>query len=332
MSEVRPADKDQEASLELVKQIQFSNAAEAVALLGQFNGHLKYIREQFPVKLNARGDCLHIEGEPEAVEQVWSLFTQLRAIWKEDHAPSLEDVRYFVEQTKVGNDLSGVLSGSILRARWGEVIKPKTVGQRLYLEAIAHNDIVFAIGPSGTGKTYLAVAFAIAALKRGQFHRIILTRPAVEAGEELGFLPGDLEAKISPYLRPLYDAIFDMLPGDEAQRLTLNGRIEVAPLAFMRGRTLNDSFVILDEAQNTTHTQMKMFLTRLGTKAKAVITGDTTQVDLKRENSGLASVQRLLAHVPGISFVNLNRTDVVRHRLVKEIIEAYENAEQAAKE
>jgi len=311
-----------------IRKFQFQSVAESVALLGQFNAHLKYVREHFSVKLVARGDCLQIAGVSNEVERVYALFSHLKSIWKENHAPTLEDIQYFVEQTKEGNDLTGVLSGSILKTRWGEVIKPKTVGQRAYLEAIANNDIVFAIGPSGTGKTYLAVAFAIAALKRGQIHRIILTRPAVEAGEELGFLPGDLEAKISPYLRPLYDAIFDMLPGDEVQRMIASGRIEVAPLAFMRGRTLNDSFVILDEAQNTTQTQMKMFLTRLGAKSKAVITGDITQVDLKQDTSSLQTTQRLFEKIQGIAFVPLNKTDVVRHRLVKEIIEAYENAEQ----
>lgn len=314
-----------------VKEFRFNSAAESVALLGQFNAHLKYVRKHFSVKMVSRGDALRIEGDADEVGRVYALFAQLKAIWEEDHAPTFDDVRYFVEQTKEGNDLTGVLSGSILRTRWGEAIKPKTVGQRKYLEAIANNDIVFAIGPSGTGKTYLAVAFAISALKRGQVHRIILTRPAVEAGEELGFLPGDLEAKVSPYLRPLYDSIVDMLPGDEIQRLISAGRIEVAPLAYMRGRTLNDSFVILDEAQNTTHTQMKMFLTRLGAKAKAVITGDITQVDLKRDNSSLQTVQRLLANIQGIAFVPLDKTDVVRHRLVKEIIEAYENAAQVQK-
>ncbi len=330
MSRVKPSDTPA-VSEALSRRFQFSSAAESVALLGQFNAHLKFVREHFTVKLAARGDSLLIEGEAEEVERVFALFAHLKAIWEDNHAPTLDDVRYFVEQTQAGNDLTGVLSGSILRTRWGEAIKPKTVGQRAYLESIAHHDIVFAIGPSGTGKTYLAVAFAIAALKRGQVHRIILTRPAVEAGEELGFLPGDLEAKISPYLRPLYDAIFDMLPGDEVQRMIANGRIEVAPLAYMRGRTLNDSFVILDEAQNTTRTQMKMFLTRLGAKSKAVITGDITQVDLRRDSSSLNSVQKLLAHIEGIAFVPLNKSDVVRHRLVKEIIEAYENAEQVQK-
>jgi len=314
------------------QQFVFSSAAEAVALLGPYNAHLKYLREHVEVKLVSRGDALQIEGEAEHVERVVALFAQLKTLWKENHAATLDDVRYFVEQMKRGNDLRGVLSGVILRTRWGEVIKPKTVGQRQYLEAIAGHDIVFATGPAGTGKTYLAVAFAIAALKRGQVRRIVFTRPAVEAGEELGFLPGDLEAKISPYLRPLYDAIFDMLPGNEVQHLIETRRVEVAPLAFMRGRTLNDSFVILDEAQNTTHIQMKMFLTRLGAKSKAVITGDATQVDLKQGTSSLQDVKSLLSNIRGIAFVSLNRTDVVRHRLVKEIIEAYEDAQQVQKD
>lgn len=326
MSRVQPSEEKLNGTS--TREFLFSSAAESVALLGQFNSNLKFIKEHFSVKMVARGDSLQIEGNAKEVERVYAMFDQLKKLWQDNQALTLDDLRYFVEQTKEGNDLSGVMSGSILQTRWGEAIKSKTVGQRSYLDAIASNDIVFAVGPSGTGKTYLAVAFAIAALKAGEVHRIILTRPAVEAGEELGFLPGDLEAKISPYLRPLYDAIFDMLPGDEVQRLIANGRIEVAPLAYMRGRTLNNSFVILDEAQNTTHTQMKMFLTRLGTKSKAIITGDHTQVDLRRDTSSLQKVQKLLAGIEGIAFVKLNKSDVVRHRLVREIIEAYENAEQ----
>jgi len=327
MSRVQPRDDHMADSL--VREFQFHSAAESVALLGQFNANLKFIRDHFSVKFIARGDNLQIEGKAKEVERVYAMFSQMKKLWEDNQTLTLDDLRYFVEQTKEGNDLTGVMSSSILKTRWGEAIKAKTVGQNSYLDAIASHDIVFALGPSGTGKTYLAVAFAIAALKAGQVHRIILTRPAVEAGEELGFLPGDLEAKISPYLRPLYDAIFDMLPGDEVQRLIENGRIEVAPLAYMRGRTLNDSFVILDEAQNTTHTQMKMFLTRLGTKSKAIITGDRTQVDLKQGTSSLQRVQKLLSNIEGISFVKLDKSDVVRHRLVREIIEAYENAEQA---
>ncbi len=329
MDRTQSVDRPDNRTPGTTRQFEFQGADEALGLLGQFNNHLKYVREQFDVQLAARGTVLRISGAPEEVERVYGLFAQLRAIWRDGHVPTLDDVRYLVEQTREGHDLTGVLSGSIQQTRWGETIKPKTVGQRRYLEAILHNDVVFGIGPSGTGKTYLAVAIAVAALKRGKVHRIVLTRPAVEAGEELGFLPGDLEAKVNPYLRPLYDAIFDMMPDDEVHRLMASRRIEVAPLAFMRGRTLNHSFMILDEAQNTTETQMKMFLTRMGAKAKAVITGDVTQVDLQGHASSLQTVQRILNGIKGIEFVHLDKTDVVRNRLIREIIEAYENAEQA---
>ncbi len=243
------------------------------------------------------------------------------------HIPSLAEVRYLITQVKGHNGLDGVLSDVVRVTHWGEAIRAKTIGQHRYVEAIRNNDIVFAIGPAGTGKTYLAVAMAIDYLKRERVKRIILTRPAVEAGEELGFLPGDIQEKVSPYLRPLYDAIFDMIPAKEFERLTEHGRIEMAPLAFMRGRTLNNSFVILDEAQNTTSIQMKMFLTRLGFNSKAVITGDITQVDLEGL-SGLMAVQKILTGIDGISFVYLDKSDVVRHPLVARIIEAYEKSEQ----
>ena len=256
------------------------------------------------------------------------LFEKLLDVVESNHVPTLAEVRYLITQVKGHNGVDGVLSDVVRVTHWGEEIRPKTVGQHRYVEAIRNNDIVFAIGPAGTGKTYLAVAMAIDYLKTERVKRIILTRPAVEAGEELGFLPGDIEAKVSPYLRPLYDAIFDMIPAREFEKLTEHGRIEMAPLAFMRGRTLNNSFVILDEAQNTTSIQMKMFLTRLGFNSKAVITGDVTQVDLAEEKSGLMAVQKILQGIEGISFVYLDKSDVVRHPLVARIIEAYERAEQ----
>ena len=224
--------------------------------------------------------------------------------------------------------LEGVLSDTVRITHWGEEIRAKTVGQRRYVDAVRANDVVFSIGPAGTGKTYLAVAMAIEALKTEKMKRIILTRPAVEAGEELGFLPGDIQAKVSPYLRPLYDAIYDMIPAGEFEKLVDHGRIEMAPLAFMRGRTLNNSFVILDEAQNTTSIQMKMFLTRLGFHSKAVITGDVTQVDLEEGASGLIAVQKILSGIEGIAFVQLDKKDVVRHPLVARIIEAYETRDR----
>ncbi len=302
---------------------------EATALLGQFNRNLNYIKGAFPVKITHRGDRVRIEGPSSDVDRVRALFEKLLDLIHSDHMPSYEEVLYLAQQVKQNTDLEGVLTHTIQTTYWGEEIRPKTVGQTRYVEAIQKNDIVFAIGPSGTGKTYLAVALAIDHLKKGTIHRLILTRPAVEAGEELGFLPGDIEAKVSPYLRPLYDAIYDMIPHEEVQRLTENGRIEIAPLAFMRGRTLNNSFIILDEAQNTTPTQMKMFLTRLGFNSKVVVTGDITQIDLERGKiSGLKEVQRILQSIEGIVFFYLDKSDVVRHHLVKKIIEAYEKIEK----
>ncbi len=301
---------------------------EATAVLGQFDRNLNVIRELFAdVRLTHRGGTVRIEGPEDEVERIQSLFEKLREVVKSGHVPTPDEVRYLSQQIKESESLDGVLSEPIQTTHWGEQIRPKTVGQAKYVQAIRENDIVFGIGPSGTGKTYLAVAVAIDHLKRGLCHRLILTRPAVEAGEELGFLPGDIEAKVSPYLRPLYDAIFDMIPYEEVKRLMENGRIEIAPLAFMRGRTLNNSFIILDEAQNTTATQMKMFLTRLGFKSKAVITGDITQIDLQRGKSGLKDVQTILKNIEGIAFVYLDKRDVVRHPLVKKIIEAYEKSE-----
>jgi phosphate starvation-inducible PhoH-like protein len=238
-----------------------------------------------------------------------------------------------VQLAKSGEDIDkaeALLTDTLLVSDRGKSIGPRTVGQKNYVEALRRADLVFAIGPAGTGKTYLAVAAAVAALKAKRVARIILTRPAVEAGENLGFLPGDLEAKVDPYLRPLYDALFEMFDSDKAQKLFERRAIEVAPLAYMRGRTLNDSYVILDEAQNTTPSQMKMFLTRLGFGSKMVVTGDVTQTDLPAgQESGLRVAARILPGVPGIEFVRLGRADVVRHNIVQHIIEAYEKNEAA---
>lgn len=282
-------------------------------------------------KIVARGDRILIEGEPEDVKKLERLFGKLLEVARTNRTPSLEEVRYLLAKIEEGGDLSGVLTDVIQITHWGEAIRPKTAGQKRYIEAIKENDIVFAIGPAGTGKTYLAVATALSYLQQGKVKRIILTRPAVEAGEQLGFLPGDIFQKVNPYLRPLYDAIYDMIPAPELDKYIQAGRVEIAPLAFMRGRTLNNAFIILDEAQNTTHTQMKMFLTRLGFGSKAVVTGDITQIDLVGITSGLAEVPRILSGIPGIAIVYLDRTDVVRHPLVKAIIEAYERVERAGK-
>jgi phosphate starvation-inducible PhoH-like protein len=297
---------------------------EATALFGQFNKNLKEIENSFSAKIIARGETIRIEGDPAEVELVRSLFEKLMDLVSGKHYPSTNDVRYLISQVKAGVGVDGVLSDVVRVTHWGEEIRAKTVGQTKYVHAVRENDITFSIGPAGTGKTYLAVAMAIDYLKKEKVKRIILTRPAVEAGEELGFLPGDIQAKVSPYLRPLYDAIYDMIPVSEFEKLVEQGRIEMAPLAFMRGRTLNNCFVILDEAQNTTSMQMKMFLTRLGFHSKAIITGDITQVDLEGHESGLIAVQHILADIPGISFNRLDRGDVVRHALVASIIDAYE--------
>lgn len=304
--------------------ITLRDNAEATALLGQYNRNLKEIDKAFSAQILARGETIHIEGEPTEVEQARTLFDKLLDLIEKKHCPTLADVRYLIGQIKAGVAVDGVLSDVVRVTHWGEEIRAKTVGQHRYVKAVRDSDITFAIGPAGTGKTYLAVAMAIDYLKREQVKRIILTRPAVEAGEELGFLPGDIQAKVSPYLRPLYDAIYDMIPTTEFEKLVEHGRIEMAPLAFMRGRTLNGSFVILDEAQNTTPTQMKMFLTRLGFHSKAIVTGDITQVDLEEHASGLLTVQDILRDIEGISFVHLEKADVVRHALVARIIEAYE--------
>ncbi len=311
-------------------EITVCDNEESTALLGQYNRNLKAIEEAFAATILARGDTIRIEGTEAEVEKVRLLFEKLLDIIESHHTPTPDELQYLIAHVKRGDDVAGILSSVVRITHWGEEIRAKTLGQHQYVDAVRSNDVVFAIGPAGTGKTYLAVAMAIDALKKEKVKRIILTRPAVEAGEELGFLPGDIQAKVSPYLRPLYDAIYDMIPATEFEKLVEHGRIEMAPLAFMRGRTLNSSFVILDEAQNTTPTQMKMFLTRLGFHSKAVITGDVTQVDLQDGQSGLVSVERILSGVAGISFVHLEKRDVVRHNLVARIIEAYEASDSRA--
>lgn len=303
-----------------------------MGVLGQYNRNLRLISQIYSkAKIVARGDRILIEGEAEDVEKLEKIFGKLVEVARTNRAPSVEEVRYLISQVEEGGDLTGVLTDVIQITHWGEPIRPKTAGQKRYIEAIKENDVVFAIGPAGTGKTYLAVAMALNYLQQGKVKRIVLTRPAVEAGEQLGFLPGDIFQKVNPYLRPLYDAIYDMIPASELEKYMQTGRVEIAPLAFMRGRTLNNAFIILDEAQNTTHTQMKMFLTRLGFGSKAVVTGDITQIDLVGVPSGLAEVPRILAGIPGIAIVYLDRADVVRHPLVKAIIEAYERAERQGK-
>lgn len=300
-----------------------------MGVLGQYNRNLDVITKAFPsAQIVARGDRIRVTGDPEDVAQLERLFRKLAQVARDNHSPTPQEVQYLIGEIRDGGNLTGVLTDVVQLTHWGEAIRPKTTGQRRYLEAIQEHDVVFSVGPAGTGKTYLAVATALRALRQGKVKRVVLTRPAVEAGEALGFLPGDIRQKVNPYLQPLYDAIYDMIPTGEFEKHISTGRIEIAPLAFMRGRTLNHAFVILDEAQNTTHTQMKMFLTRLGFHSKAVVTGDITQVDLEGRTSGLVEVQRVLDGIPGIAFVYLDGKDVVRHPLVKAIIEAYERSEK----
>lgn len=302
-----------------------------MALFGRHDSHLKVIESHFPVKLVPRGNELLISGPSAEVERVSSLVEELAALARAGDALGEREVRYAARLVREGKavSLKEIFGDVVVVTVRGRALKPKTLGQKNYVEAIRKNGVVFGIGPAGTGKTYLAMAMAISAFKSREVHRIILTRPAVEAGEKLGFLPGDLQEKVHPYLRPLYDAIFDIVGVEAFEKLRDKGQIEVAPLAYMRGRTLDDSFVILDEAQNTTPEQMKMFLTRLGFGSQAVVTGDITQVDLPAgTRSGLVEVQHILRDVPGVEFVYLTEKDVVRHELVQRIIKAYESHEQ----
>jgi len=298
---------------------------EMVSLFGTRDELLKVIEKGFPsTTIVVRGNEITISGEPSQTETVAHLFEELIELMSRGHVLTTDSVGRSIDMVKLGDVRpSQVLTDAILTTRTRS-IRAKTAGQKRYIDAIRRNTITFGIGPAGTGKTYLAVAAAVHALQSKQGQRIILTRPAVEAGEHLGFLPGDIAAKVDPYLRPLYDALYEMLEPDAYAKAMERGMIEVAPLAFMRGRTLNDSFIILDEAQNTTAEQMKMFLTRLGFGSRAVVTGDVTQIDLPRmQTSGLTLVQKILTEINDVEFCYLDANDVVRHKLVQEIVEAY---------
>ncbi len=306
------------------------NGIDQRLLFGPSDIYLRLIEEKLPLKLVTRGETLVIEGQPNLVDKAGALFADLIARLKAKQDITEQYILYSlsrIESNGLGpaNELE---AQAVITSLSKEPVQPKTVGQKDYLAAMGTNDIVFAIGPAGTGKTFLAVARATADLKSGRVNRIILVRPAVEAGESLGFLPGDIRAKVDPYLRPVYDALHELLPAEKIQKLIEIGIIEIAPLAFMRGRTLNNCFVILDEGQNTTSSQMKMFLTRLGVGSKAVITGDITQIDLENKKaSGLVTVQKILDGIKGVTFVYLTEKDVVRHRLVTDVIKAYERYE-----
>ncbi|MGI9033064.1 MAG: PhoH family protein [Acidimicrobiales bacterium] len=296
-----------------------------VGLLGHRDELLRLVEAAFDdAEILVRGNEITISGHD--ADRVGRLFNELVALLDHGHRIDAADLGRTIEMVKADESPSAVMATEVLRSSRGRTVRPKTSGQRAYVEAIARNVVTFGIGPAGTGKSYLAVALAVQALNARTVNRIILTRPAVEAGERLGFLPGDVLAKVDPYLRPLYDALYDMLGPEGAKRLFDGDTIEVAPLAYMRGRTLNDSFLILDEAQNTTPEQMKMFLTRIGFGSKAVVTGDVTQVDLAAGRSGLQHLEPILSGIEGVSFVQLTSRDVVRHRIVQDIVDAYDRA------
>lgn len=311
------------------KIIHIDNTEHIYSLFGDFDGNLKILQKYYHVNIVNRGADIKISGEEADLEKASTVIDGLLMMLSKGETINEQSIRYVMNIAEEEKSLSPIkdltASDCICLTTSGKPVKPKTVGQKKYVEAIRDNTVVFGVGPAGTGKTYLAVAMAVRAFKAQEVNRIILTRPAVEAGESLGFLPGDLQTKVDPYLRPLYDALFEMLGEESFNRHLEKGTIEVAPLAYMRGRSLNDSFIILDEAQNTTVEQMKMFLTRLGFNSKAVVTGDITQIDLPgNKRSGLIEVLKILKNVEDISILRFNEKDVVRSKIVQDIIRAYE--------
>ncbi|AIQ19933.1 MULTISPECIES: PhoH family protein [Paenibacillus] len=310
-------------------RISLQNAGEAQSLFGPQDGFLKIIESEIPAVIDSREAEVTIRGAEREVDMLGQLFNVLLSLIRSGYILSERDVQYAVELAKDfrADQLLDLFKGEITTTFRGKPIRVKTIGQKHYVTSIKKRDIVFGIGPAGTGKTYLAVVLAVTALKEGSVKRIVLTRPAVEAGESLGFLPGDLQEKVDPYLRPLYDALYDVMGPDQVAKALERGLIEIAPLAYMRGRTLDDSFIILDEAQNTTPEQMKMFLTRLGFGSKMVITGDVTQIDLPRgKKSGLIEAKAILSGIEELGFVYFAEQDVVRHSLVQKIIVAYDRS------
>ncbi|MBW1713060.1 MAG: PhoH family protein [Deltaproteobacteria bacterium] len=317
---------------EVEKRLSLEDNEMAVSLYGPRNSHLKILSRLSGVSIQARGNQLRLTGDKPQTELAQLILKELYGLLAQGYPIYADDVEYahriLSRDHKV--KLKDIFLDKVFIPSKKRTVTPKSIAQKTYIEAIRRQDLVFGIGPAGTGKTYLAMALAVAALTSGDKRRIVLCRPAVEAGEKLGFLPGDLYEKVNPYLRPLYDALHDLMDFEQASRMVSKGVIEVAPLAFMRGRTLNDSFVILDEAQNTTTEQMKMFLTRLGFSSKAVVTGDVTQIDLPSgKRSGLVEAEDILQNIEGIAFVRFSQRDVIRHRLVQEIISAYQRAEAA---
>ncbi|MHB9024522.1 MAG: PhoH family protein [Armatimonadota bacterium] len=330
-----PARVNSEAAQAVVTTVPFADNNEAVAVLGPRDGHLRLIERTFDATLFLRGTILEITSAPEIAARVQHLLEELQRLVRSGHALTADQVEYAAAavMNRQADPAQAVFSEVVLTTHRGKQIKAKSAHQRSFIKAMQSHDLVFAIGPAGTGKTYLAVAMGVAALNSKLVQRIILTRPAVEAGERLGFLPGDLQEKINPYLRPLYDALYDMLEMEKVDRLLEKKVIEVAPLAFMRGRTLNDAFIIMDEGQNTSPEQMKMFLTRIGFGSRAVVTGDITQIDLPSgQRSGLIEVRQILEEVQGLQFVTFDETDVVRHPLVQRIVRAYDARQGEAKD
>ena len=316
------------------RTIEVERMEHVISVFGSFDRNLSIIESELGVKVLDRENRIHICGEEESVMLAEKAINGLLTLSARGENIDAQSVRYILKLVSEGKEskINELASDVVCITAKGKPVKAKTLGQKTYCDAIANNTITLGIGPAGTGKTYLAVAMAVSAFRSKQVNRIILTRPAVEAGEKLGFLPGDLQQKVDPYLRPLYDALFDMLGAENFQRFQERGSIEVAPLAYMRGRTLDDSFIILDEAQNTTPEQMKMFLTRLGFNSKIVVTGDITQIDLPDgKRSGLVEAVRILKNVNDIETVRFTEKDVVRHKLVQDIIKAYEKYEEAKK-
>ena len=321
-------------SNEIVRTVNAERVEDLISVFGSFDENIRRIEEALGVTITNRGNELRIAGDEESVDKAVRTIEGLLSLAAKGEQIDEQRVRYLITLVKEGNDaqVAQIAKDVVCITAKGKPIKAKTVGQQEYMKAIMKNTVTLGVGPAGTGKTYLAVAAAVAAFRERTVNRIILTRPAVEAGERLGFLPGDLQNKVDPYLRPLYDALYDMLGAETFQKYQERGSIEVAPLAYMRGRTLDDSFIILDEAQNTTKEQMKMFLTRLGFGSKIVITGDVTQIDLPSDKvSGLKDAMRVLEGVKDIAICKLTSADVVRHALVQQIINAYEQADKNAK-
>ena len=314
------------------QRISIERLEQAVNIFGSFDENIRLLEQEFSVTVVNRDGELRVDGEPEDTMLAVKAIQALLTLSSRGENIGEQNVRYVIGLVRAGKEsqISELTSDVLCISAKGRPIKPKTIGQREYIKSVLDNTITIGVGPAGTGKTYLAVAAAVQAFRDKQVNRIILTRPAVEAGERLGFLPGDLQSKVDPYLRPLYDALFDMLGAETYQKYLERGNIEVAPLAYMRGRTLDDSFIILDEAQNTSREQMKMFLTRLGFGSKIVVTGDTTQIDLPDgKSSGLKEAMRVLKNVEGVGICELTNADVVRHVMVQRIVEAYERYEHA---